>query len=508
MKLFSTLLFCAVTVSAAGRQVAITIDDLPRGGDLGPTDLASLRAMTEELLRPFREQKIPVIGFVNEGRVGLSAGDLRQILDLWLDAGADLGNHSYSHLDPNDIPLAQYTADIVKGEPVLRAALAAHGRKLEFYRHPFLHTGPTAEVKRGIDQFLEQHGYRVAPVTIDTDDYLFARQYTSPGYQDRVRREYIPYMESLTAFFERRSLDVVGREIPQILLIHASQMNANLMPGLLAMFRRRGYTFISLDQALRDPAYQLPDRFVGKGGISWIHRWGQTKGMPIQGEPDAPKWVYDGWRTAAEDPYRVAPANYHFVFENEWARATRVTFHPHDKLPVHQHPPTPTAVYVYVTDGGPIRFHHVEGDHVAGMNILRKPVLEGGIRFAHGAPETNTVEYLGDAPSEYARIELRTEPIDRPVRDVRLPPEAADLSKSARSVRFENGQVRIVQVTCAAGQACPDSGHEPAVVVTLSGPHRGEIEWSPERGRGPLEQIRIELKSKPVKARRAGAPAP
>jgi peptidoglycan/xylan/chitin deacetylase (PgdA/CDA1 family) len=502
MRLLHSLFFCTLTLSAAGRQVAITIDDLPRGGDLGPTDLVSIRAMTEQLLRPFREQKIPVIGFVNEGRGGLTSRDLRQILDLWLDAGADLGNHSYSHLSLNDIPLEQYTADILKGEPVLRAALAARGKKLEFYRHPFLHTGPTPEVKRGLEQFLDVHGYRVAPVTIDTDDYLFARQYTSPGYKDRVRREYVSYMESVAAFFEKRAVDVVGREIPQILLIHDSQMNADLMPELLAMFRRRGYTFISLDQALQDPAFRLPERSVSDKGISWIHRWGQTKGIPIQYEPDAPKWVQEGWRSAALDPYRVAPGNYHFVFENEWARATRVSFNPHDKLPVHQHPPTPTSVYVYVTDGGAIRFNHVTGDHVAGLEIVRKPVLAGAIRFAHGAPETHTVEYLGDVPTEYARIELRTEAIDRPVRDFRLPPEPADLSRSSRRVRFENGQVRIVHVTCAAGQACPTSEHaaDPVVVVTLSGARRGEIEWSAAPARGPLEQMWIELKSKPGRA--------
>jgi peptidoglycan/xylan/chitin deacetylase (PgdA/CDA1 family) len=500
VRLLCALFFCAGTLSAVERQVAITIDDLPRGGDRGPTNLASIRTMTEQLLRPFREQKIPVTGFVNEGRGGLGAQALRQILDLWLDAGADLGNHSYSHLNLNDTPLDAYTADILKGEPVLRAALAARGRRIEFFRHPFLHTGPTPDVKRGLEQFLEGHGYRVAPVTIDTADYLFAAQYTSPGYRERVRREYIPYMESVVAFFERRSMEVLGREIPQILLIHASQMNADLMPELLAMFRRRGYTFVSLDEALRDPAYRLPDQFVSEKGISWIHRWGRTKGLPIQYEPDPPKWVEEGWRSAAQDPYRVAPGNYHFVFENEWARATRVTFSPHDRLLVHQHPPTPTTVYVYVTDGGAIRFNHVTGDNVAGLNIVRKPVLAGGIRFAHGAPETHTVEYLGDAPSEYARIELRTEPIDRPVRDVRLPPEPADLSKSSRSVRFENGQVRIVHVICAAGEACPASEHagDPAVVVTISGPRRGEIEWSPAPVQGPLEQVQIELKSRPV----------
>jgi beta-alanine degradation protein BauB len=105
---------------------------------------------------------------------------------------------------------------------------------------------------------------------------------------------------------------------------------------------------------------------------------------------------------AAQDPYQVAPENYHLVFENEWARATRVTYRPGDKLPVHSHPPTPTTVYVYVTDGGPIRFGHVTGEHVEGVMITRKAVQAGAIRFAHGAPETHTVEYLGDAPTDRA----------------------------------------------------------------------------------------------------------
>lgn len=111
---------------------------------------------------------------------------------------------------------------------------------------------------------------------------------------------------------------------------------------------------------------------------------------------------------------------------------------------------------------------------------------------------------MNDAPAEYARIERRTDPIDRPLRDVRLPPEPADLLKSSQSVRFENGQVRIVHVKCAPGEACPASEHsaDPAVVVTMSGPRRGEIEWSPALARGPLEQVRIELESKLVNATR------
>jgi len=297
MRLLSALLLSTVMhVTAADRQVAITFDDLPRGGDGGPRDLPSVRALTERLLRPFRDQKIPVIGFVNEGnRVDFGPEGVRDILNLWLDYGAELGNHSYSHRNVNEIPLDEYTADIVKGEPILRAVLASRGKTLSYYRHPFLHTGPTSEIKKQMQEFLDSHGYRVAPVTIDNADYQYARLYTKPQYRDRVRREYMPYMESIVAFFERRSVEVVGREFPQILLVHASQMNADLISDLLAMFRRRGYRFVSLDQALADDAYRLPDGYVGTRGISWIHRWSVAKGMPMKEEPDTPKWVLDGW---------------------------------------------------------------------------------------------------------------------------------------------------------------------------------------------------------------------
>jgi hypothetical protein len=175
--------------------------------------------------------------------------------------------------------------------------------------------------------------------------------------------------------------------------------------------------------------------------------------------------------------------HYHLVFENPWVRPTRVTYEPHETAPVHRRPPTPTTVYVYVTDGGVMRFRHLTGEHVAGVDIDRKPVQAGAIRLAHGAPETHSVEYLGDTPTEYVRIELRTEPLDRPVRDVRLPPVALDSSKSAMQVQLENGQVRILLVACVPNQRCPDSGYsaDPAVTVTVSGPHRGEVEWSRRR---------------------------
>ena len=192
--------------------MAITIDDLPRGGDGGARTLPAVRAMTAKLMAPFREGRIPVIGFVNEGRADdLGPDGLREILDIRLDAGADLGNHTYSHPNINNVPLNDYTANIGNGEPITRAALAAHGKTLRYFRHPFLFTGPTPEIKKGMQAFLDGHGYRVAPVTLDNSDYAFAAAYTKPAYRDRVRAEYVPYMESIVAFFRSDRLRSLGR---------------------------------------------------------------------------------------------------------------------------------------------------------------------------------------------------------------------------------------------------------------------------------------------------------
>ena len=184
---------------------------------------------------------------------------LREILNMWLDAGAGLGNHTYSHLPLNSTPVEAYEADIVKGEPLLRELLARRGKQLRYFRYPMLQSGSTPEVKKAVATFLSERGYSNAPVTFDDSDYMFAAVYGAALERGdaemaaRAKREYIPYLESVVTFFERRGVEVVGHEFPQILLLHASQLNAEKMPEILAMLRRRGYAFVSLDFALADP---------------------------------------------------------------------------------------------------------------------------------------------------------------------------------------------------------------------------------------------------------------
>ena len=88
-------------------------------------------------------------------------------------------------------------------------------------------------------------------------------------------------METIVKHFEKLSLDFLGYEVKQILLLHANTLNADYLDELIQMFQNRKYEFISLDAALQDPAYQLEDVPVKKG-LSWLHRWMLAKGLEIQ----------------------------------------------------------------------------------------------------------------------------------------------------------------------------------------------------------------------------------
>ena len=295
----------AQDATPAAREVAITFDDLPIAGVL-PRDEASSRELTTKLLGAIAAHHVPVVGFVNENKLHTPGGavDPRRValLQRWLDAGLELGNHGYSHLDLNATPLDAFEADVTKGEAITRRLAAERGRPLRFFRHPFLHTGRDLETRAQFGRFLAAHGYRVAPVTIDNDEYLFAGAYdraSARGAREdaaRVAAAYVPYMEAKVAYFERNARDLFGRDIRHVLLVHANMLNADRFGDLASMFERRGYRFIPLDRALEDSAYQAEDTYVGSGGITWLHRWALTKRLPktfFAGEPETPAFVAD-----------------------------------------------------------------------------------------------------------------------------------------------------------------------------------------------------------------------
>ena len=284
------------------RRVALTFDDLPVISRVS-RDIAFQRAVTDGILAALRKHNAPAIGFVNENKLERNgAADPARValLQQWLDAGLELGNHSYSHPDLHRTPLEQYQRDVLRGEAVTRTLLEARGRTPEWFRHPFLHTGRSVAVRDSFDVFLKAHGYRVAPVTVDNYDYVFAAAYdqtmqrADTAAAARIADAYLAYMDTVFGFYEAQSRTLLGREIPQTLLLHANMLNAVTLDRLLTLLQGRGYDFVPIAEAMRDSAYQSADAYAGPAGITWLHRWALTRGVKgsvFAGEPVVPEWV-------------------------------------------------------------------------------------------------------------------------------------------------------------------------------------------------------------------------
>ena len=287
----------APPAGATERAVALTFDDLPLTSEA--CEPAVAREVTERILEALAEAEAPAVGFVNASRTcGEPAAALRDaVLEAWLDAGHDLGNHTWSHPDLERTPLAAYLEDVDRGAAPVDSLLELRGRRLVWFRHPFLHVGDTPEKKSGLATHLAQNGWRVAPVTVDNQEWVYAYVYQAAlargdtALAARVAVAYLDHIDDAFAYFETRSREVVGREVPQVLLLHANRLNADLLEPLLARIRARGYRFVELTDVMEDPVYAREDPYTGRGGPSWIERWVLAAGGEPSPGPREDPWV-------------------------------------------------------------------------------------------------------------------------------------------------------------------------------------------------------------------------
>lgn len=287
-------------IAQTDRQVAITVDDLP-AGNAQFMSASEITDMTQRLVSALRDEKVPAVGFVNEKKLYKTGETDERIraLSMWLDVGLELGNHTFAHTSLNLAGLTAFEEDVMRGETVTSMLLAQHKMKLRFFRHPYLDTGRDLETRRQAEAFLSARGYRIAPVTVDAWDWMYGRVYEDARKRGDTKlendlvKDYLSYTDTMFAYAEKLSKELVGYEIKQVLLLHGNEMEADHFHDLAAVMRKRGYRFIPLEDALGDEAYSLPDTYVGAEGTDWLDHWAVTRGKPPQGHPVFPQWVID-----------------------------------------------------------------------------------------------------------------------------------------------------------------------------------------------------------------------
>lgn len=304
MKLIFTLIFyISVTLSyAQDKTMCITVDDLPVVS-YGIAEPDFHLRVTQDLIDTFKEYDIPAIGYVNEFKLysdGRLDSNRVKLLELWLENGYELGNHTFSHKNYHQVSFEEFSADVIKGEKVSRSLSDKYELPYQYFRHPFLRLGLSESHADSLRRFLKAQGYTEAPVTIDNEDYLFAKAYHLAFQKDdqklmqKIGEAYIEYMTAKMVFYEESSEKLFERNIAQTLLIHSNLLNAHYLDDLVKVYKEHGYRFISQTEVLKDPAYKSSFNRYGDWGISWIDRWAISKKVGrefFEGDPVTPEFI-------------------------------------------------------------------------------------------------------------------------------------------------------------------------------------------------------------------------
>jgi peptidoglycan/xylan/chitin deacetylase (PgdA/CDA1 family) len=294
-----------------GRPLLISVDDLPvAGGDLH-TDPGERELITRGLLAVLAKHHVPAVGLVIWGNV--KTPDDRVLLRRWLAAGHELGNHSASHPDLTATPTEAYIADVEAGRAGLAGFLAGEDdRKVRFFRFPFLDEGDTATKLDAMRAYLARSGQRSLPVTIDDQDWSFEKSWVEgrrKGDSKAMERVGAEYQEALHVEIrdqEAKGDRLLGRPVPQILLLHANEVGAAQWERLFTWLEERGYRFATADEVLADAAFKSePPPYVGDSGFGlWDRLISLKRAKDAEGAVEALlKTQSDAWNRGDLDTF-------------------------------------------------------------------------------------------------------------------------------------------------------------------------------------------------------------
>jgi peptidoglycan-N-acetylglucosamine deacetylase len=283
----------ASLAAQSARSVAVTFDDVP---GVALSNCSNVVATNNRLLAMLKKHRVPATVFVVTGPGRCGANLLPGILKAWLADGHEVASHSHSHRDINSMPIAQYLADVDTADHRLRALLP-RGTPLRYYRAPFLHTGNTTAKKDALAAKMRVLKYAPGVVTIDNQEWVFAEAYAkAKSTRDsvllrRILPAYYAHLDESFAYYEELTHRLFGRAVPQVLLLHMNEINADHFEEVVALMRKRGYRFVSFEEAMRDRAYRSADDYVGAAGLSWLQRWALAANVQFAPEPREPKWL-------------------------------------------------------------------------------------------------------------------------------------------------------------------------------------------------------------------------
>jgi peptidoglycan/xylan/chitin deacetylase (PgdA/CDA1 family) len=256
--------------------IALTFDDMPAAGSLPPG--GNRTKVATDLAAELKAAGLNgVYGFVNGNKLE-NDPDAQRALRIWMDAGMKIGNHTWSHPSLADLSVEAYEREIARNEPAL--AKYAGEQDWHWFRYPYLVEGDTAEKYNAVRGWLLGHGYRVAEVTLNFEDYTWNDAYgRCTGKKDGaalawLRQSYLASAAEYVKLGREEEQISFGHEIPNVILLHATAFTTLMLPDLIDLLQKQGFRFASLAKVEGNAAYRkapaagskyngtLPDQFM------------------------------------------------------------------------------------------------------------------------------------------------------------------------------------------------------------------------------------------------------
>lgn len=278
------LLLLADPLAAQDKKICLTFDTLPA---MKPLGFWTPREVSNMIVRTLDKHQIKAAGFVVEEKLDEDPATFI-VLEDWVTRGHILGNQTYSNVDLNELSAEDFLRHVSDGQKYLWSVSKRHKFNFRYLRFPQLHEGQTAGKRKDVRRALENGGYQLAPVTVKTSDYRFNRPYIQAKADqqtiDRLKDAYLAHVSAQMDYAESQSQKVFGKDITQVLWLHAGIATATFLDDLIGLLQKRGYQFVSFPDALADPAFSTPETYVGPLGLSFIDRVAATKGLPYDAD--------------------------------------------------------------------------------------------------------------------------------------------------------------------------------------------------------------------------------
>jgi peptidoglycan/xylan/chitin deacetylase (PgdA/CDA1 family) len=269
MKKLILLSFILLSVQVAqASQVSITMDD----PNINATPFYSASERNQHILDALKNEKLHAALFVSGKNVNHNEG--AALLKTWDQAGHSIANHTYSHWYYHSENLS--AEDFIKDAFRVETLISGLKNFKKLFRYPMLKEGNTIEKREKMRDQLQARGYKQGYVTIDASDWyiderLIARLANDPSANIIPYKDfYLKHIWERAQYYDGLAKNVFGREIKHTLLIHHNLLNALFLKDVLQMFKSKGWTLISTEEAFKDPVFNLKPNILPAGeSIVW-----------------------------------------------------------------------------------------------------------------------------------------------------------------------------------------------------------------------------------------------